>query len=98
MRVVQEVRVAARGVLIAALERQLPGFHGEMCAVAPTMSSGNSSRMPKTATTMPTVRNSLCQKGDIRSRTRALTTALSKESDTSRTTRIAVKSSALGPP
>ena len=44
--------------------------------------------MPKTAMTMPTVRKIFCQKSLIRSRTVALMTALSKDSDTSRTPRI----------
>ncbi len=54
--------------------------------------------MPKTAMTMPTVRNIFCQNGFIRSRMRALTTALSKLRLISSTPRIAVMMTALHPP
>ena len=50
-----------------------------------TISSGNSRRMPNTATRMPTVRNSLRQNAFQLRSTEALTTALSKDSDTSST-------------
>lgn len=51
--------------------------------VADTITSGKTSRMPKTATRIPKVRNSFCQKGLQFLRTEALTTALSKDSETS---------------
>ncbi len=70
---------------------------GERSAVTKTMTSGNSSRMPKTAMRMPTVRKILTQNSDIRFRTLALTTALSKESDTSSTIRIAVTATPVAP-
>ena len=54
--------------------------------------------MPKTAMRMPTVRNSFCQTGCIRLRTLALTTALSNESETSRTPRTITVSITAGPP
>ena len=53
-------------------------------AVMPTMSSGKISRIPNTAIATPTVRKIFCQNGDIRTSTVALTTALSKDSETSR--------------
>jgi len=65
--------------------------------VTKTITSGNSSRMPKTAMTMPTVRKILIQNSDIRFRTLALTTALSKDNETSSTIRIAVTASPVVP-
>ena len=50
--------------------------------------------MPKTAITMPTVRKIFCQKSLIRSSTVALITALSKDSETSRTPRIMQRTTA----
>src|SRR6266567_3555941 len=59
---------------------------------------GNSRRMPKTAIRMPTVRKIRCQYGFIFCRTVALTTALSKDSDTSRMARMATIPAIDGPP
>ena len=67
-------------------------------AVTPTISSGNTSRMPKTATATPTVRKIRCQNLLIRTRIVAFTTALSNEIDTSSTMSTAVSSNAVGPP
>ncbi len=54
--------------------------------------------MPNTAIATPTVRKIFCQNGLIRTRTVALTTALSKDSETSRTARIAASASPVAPP
>ena len=62
------------------------------------MSRGKTSRMPKTAISTPTVRKIFCQKAFIFSRILALTTALSKDSETSRTARIATRPKAVHPP
>ena len=51
--------------------------------------------MPKTAMTMPMVRNIFCQKSLIRSSTVALTTALSNDSEISRMPRITQRSEPL---
>jgi len=59
-----------------------------------TITSGNSRRMPNTATRMPTVRNSLRQNSFQCRSTEAFTTALSKDSDTSSTPSTAVIHSA----
>jgi hypothetical protein len=56
-----------------------------MPAVKPTMASGNSTRVPNTAKTMPQVRKRLRQISSMPSSTAALTTALSNESETSST-------------
>src|SRR4051812_6455614 len=64
----------------------------------PTINSGNSSRIPNTAIATPTVRKIFCQNGLIRTRTVALTTALSKLSDTSSTARIAASARPVPPP
>ena len=71
---------------------------GPSLAVIPTMSSGKISRIPNTAIATPTVRKIRCQNGLIRTSTVALTTALSNDSDTSRTARIAVRVSPVPPP
>ena len=49
-----------------------------------TMTTGKTSRMPKTAISTPTVRKIFCQKAFIFFRMPALTTALSKDSEISR--------------
>src|SRR5450830_1864149 len=54
-----------------------------MSAATATITSGNSSRMPKTAMMMPTPRNSFCQNASQVFNTEALTTALSNDSDAS---------------
>ena len=71
---------------------------GFSLAVMPTISSGNSNRMPNTAIATPTVRKIFCQNGFSFTSTVAFTTALSKDSDTSSTARIAVKASPVVPP
>ena len=71
---------------------------GFSLAVIPTMSSGKTSRMPNTAMATPTVRKIFCQNGLIRTRTVALTTALSKDSEISRMARIAVRARPVPPP
>ncbi|OGS57942.1 MAG: hypothetical protein A3J40_02020 [Erythrobacter sp. RIFCSPHIGHO2_12_FULL_63_10] len=53
-----------------------------------TMASGNTIRMPNTAKAMPQVRKRRCQISSISLSTEALTTALSKLSETSSTERI----------
>src|SRR6478672_1179941 len=62
------------------------------------MASGNTRRMPKTATATPTVRKICCQNRLMRCRIVAFTTALSNEIDTSSTISTAVSSSAVVPP
>ena len=64
----------------------------------PTISNGNSSRMPNTAMATPTVRKIFCQNAFIRTSTVALTTALSKDNETSRTARIATTARPVPPP
>ena len=91
VRLVQQVGVGARLLDRAASSASRTASTGLRLAVMPTMSSGKTSRMPKTAMRMPTVRNIFCQKAFIRSRIVALTTALSKESEISRTTRMATR-------
>ena len=54
--------------------------------------------MPNTAIATPTVRNSFCQNALIRTSTVAFTTALSNESDTSSTARMAVSANPVPPP
>ncbi|MNY75655.1 hypothetical protein D3C86_2149970 [compost metagenome] len=54
--------------------------------------------MPNTATRIPTVRNSFCQNAFQSRSTAALTTALSKDSDTSITPSTAVIHSAVSMP
>ncbi len=54
--------------------------------------------MPKTAIRMPIVRKIFCQKAFIFFRIPALTTALSKDSEISRTDRIATMPKAVHPP
>ncbi len=71
---------------------------GDMNAVALTMRTGSTSRVPKTATAMPQVRKRFRQIGGTSRSTFALTTALSKESVTSRTIRMATVKSAANPP
>ena len=61
------------------------------------MTSGNTSRIPNTAITMPMVRKIRCQKALIRSSTVALTTALSNDSEISRMPRIAQRMSPSTP-
>lgn len=63
-----------------------------------TITTGKTSRMPKTAMSTPTVRKIFCQKAFIFFRIPALTTALSKDSEISRTARIATTPKASQPP
>ena len=63
-----------------------------------TMTTGKTSRMPKTAMRTPTVRKIFCQKAFIFFRIPALTTALSKDSEISRMERIATMPKASHPP
>ena len=72
--------------------------HGLMCAVTATMTIGNRNRIPKTAMTMPTVRNIFCQNGFIRRRIVALTTALSNDSEISSTARMPTRAATSAPP
>ena len=72
--------------------------NGLSFAVIATMTTGKTSRMPKTAMSTPTVRKIFCQKAFIFCRIPALTTALSKESEISRTDRIATMASPVPPP
>ena len=58
--------------------------HGLMPALALTSRNGKTSRIPKTAIRMPTVRKIVCQNFDIRRRIVALMTALSNENEISR--------------
>ena len=60
-----------------------------MSAARATIKSGNSRRIPNTAINIPMVRKMSCQNRLQPLSTEALTTALSKESDTSITHRIA---------
>ena len=71
---------------------------GESLAVMPTISNGKTSRIPKTATTMPIVRKICCHFSLIRSSTLAFTTALSKDRVISRMPRIRVSPAACTPP
>ena len=71
---------------------------GFSLAVIPTMSSGNSRRMPNTAMATPTVRKIFCQNVLIRTSTVALTTALSNDSEISRMPRIATRARPVPPP
>ena len=61
---------------------------GPILALMATMTTGKTRRMPKTAMRTPTVRKIFCQKAFIFFRIPALTTALSKDSEISRTARI----------
>ena len=61
---------------------------GPSFAVIATMTTGKTSRMPKTAMRMPMVRKIFCQKAFILRRMPALMTALSNESEISRMERI----------
>ena len=56
-----------------------------MLVVSPTITNGNISLIPKTAINMPIVRNNICQSLFQFLRIDALTTALSKESEISKT-------------
>ena len=58
---------------------------GPIPAAIATMASGKMMRMPNTAMTMPQVRKRCCHTALISPRTEALTTALSNESEISRT-------------
>ena len=96
---VQQVAVGAR--LCRGRPSPAPGAPPRPAtsfAVMPTISSGKTSRMPNTAMATPTVRKIFCQNGLIRTSTVALTTALSKDSETSRTARIAASASPVPPP
>ena len=59
-----------------------------------TIISGNSILIPKTAITMPRVRNLFCRRGDMFWSTVALMTALSKESDVSNIPKIRMMNTA----
>ena len=63
---------------------------GSSFAETPTIKSGKTRRIPTTAIKIPTVKNILRQAWLIRSKIRALTMALSMESEISNTARIAV--------
>ncbi|SKY01413.1 Uncharacterised protein [Mycobacteroides abscessus subsp. abscessus] len=67
-------------------------------ALNQTITSGKTSRMPKTAISTPMVKKIFCQNALMRRSTVALMTALSKESDTSRMPRMSVRNRAVGPP
>ncbi len=71
--------------------------HGLSFAVMATMMIGKISRMPKTAMSTPTVRKIFCQNAFSLRRMPALMTALSNESEISRTDRIATIASPLPP-
>ncbi len=70
---------------------------GPSLAVIATITTGKTSRMPKTAMRMPTVRKIFCQNAFIFRRIPALMTALSNESEISRTERIATIASPCHP-
>lgn len=70
---------------------------GPILAVIATIRTGKTSRMPKTAISTPIVRKMVCQKALIRFRIPALITALSKDSETSRTARTATIPNATQP-
>ncbi|CDO91154.1 hypothetical protein BN973_05560 [Mycobacterium triplex] len=69
-----------------------------MPAVAQTMSSGKSSRIPNTAIRIPIVRNICRQNWLMRFSTAALMIALSKDNDTSRMPSAISRNRALSPP
>ncbi len=71
---------------------------GPSWALTATITTGNTSRIPKTAMRMPMVRKIFCQKAFIFFRIPALITALSKESEISRIDRIATMPKACHPP
>lgn len=71
---------------------------GPILALIATITTGKTSRMPKTAIRMPMVRKIFCQKAFIFFRIPALTTALSKDSEISRMARIATTPNAVHPP
>ena len=79
----------------AASRRASQGFTQ---ATTLTTTSGNTSRIPKTAMAMPQVRKRWRQSGVMSRSTEALTTALSKESETSRTDRTATMKTVLRMP
>ena len=86
-------------VLVLVVEREVDRLdRARAWRVMATMTTGKTSRMPKTAISMPTVRKIFCQKAFIFFRMPALTTALSKDSEISRTARIATMPSAVHPP
>ena len=70
---------------------------GETQTAALTINIGSTKRVPNTASRIPHVRKRFCHTGVIFLRTRAFTTALSKESVTSRTERMTTKISASVP-
>ena len=78
--------------------REPDRLDGLSFAVMATMTSGKTSRMPKTAISTPTVRKIFCQKAFILLRMPALTTALSNDSEISRTARIATIAESLATP
>src|SRR3989344_192910 len=71
---------------------------GEVNATALTIVMGRTSRVPKTERRIPHVKSRRCHTSDISERILALTTALSKESVTSSTTRVAARKKAPNPP
>ena len=71
---------------------------GPILALIATITTGKTSRMPKTAIRTPMVRKIFCQKALIFFRTPALTTALSKDSEISRIDRMATIPKAAHPP
>ncbi|KPC76262.1 hypothetical protein ADL35_22160 [Streptomyces sp. NRRL WC-3753] len=66
-------------------------------ALTATITTGKTSRIPNTAITIPMVRKIFCQKAFIFFRIPALITALSNDSEISRTERIATMPSAVQP-
>ena len=87
-------RLYVNGVVVAMVQTSIR----PRPVATETITSGNSRRMPNTATRMPTVRNSFCQNSFQWRSTEALTTALSNDSDTSITPSTPVIHSACSMP
>lgn len=78
-------RAYSSGCQIASFSADIGSVH----IATATMASGKMMRMPKTAMIMPQVRKRCCHSGVMSRKMRALTIALSKESEISRTLRTA---------
>ena len=80
--------LTSRSYSAGSFSDRLSACSGPIPAAIATMASGNTIRIPNTAKAIPQVRKRFCHTSSICVRTDALTTALSKLSETSSTDRI----------